>query len=65
MGTKRKVALWYERRRGEYVVLPPNWKPKDDGSIVFTDRGQMLAFARASRLVLRQVGLEGSNGKPV
>lgn len=53
MGTKRRVATWYKRRRGEFVVRTPNWKPKD-GDIVFTDQDQMIKFARAARLVLKE-----------
>lgn len=58
MGTKRRVATWYQRRKGEYVVLPPGWKPRD-GELVFTTQGQMMAFAKASKLMLRQVGMTG------
>jgi hypothetical protein len=52
MGTRRKTATWRMRRRGEYVVTPPGWKAERDGELVFTDQGQMMEFARASRLVL-------------
>lgn len=52
MGTRRKVATWRMRRRGEFVVTPPGWKADRDGELVFTDQGQMMEFARASRLVL-------------
>ena len=58
MGTKRRVAVWFQRRKGEYVVLPPGWKRRD-GELVFTTQGQMVAFARASKLMLRQVGMTG------
>lgn len=58
MGTKRRVAVWYQRRKGEFVVIPPNWKARD-GELVFTTQGQMMAFAKASKLILRQVGMTG------
>lgn len=64
MGTRRKVATWREIRKGEYLVRPAGWKP-NHGDIVFTDRGDMLRFARASRMMLKQIGLEGVNGKSV
>lgn len=52
MGTRRKVAIWFKRGRKEYVVMPPGWKPKE-GFIVFSDKAQMIEFARASGLVLK------------
>ena len=54
MGTKRRVCLWYRRQKGEYVVKPPGWKP-EHGDLVFTDKAQMIDFARASKLMLRDV----------
>lgn len=54
MGKKRRIATWWMRRPGEFVVRPPGWKP-GDGDIVFTQQSQMMEFARASRLVLRDV----------
>lgn len=53
MGTKRRIAEWWMRRPGEFVLRPPGWKP-GDGDIVFTQQSQMMEFARASRLVLKQ-----------
>ena len=54
MGTKRKVALWWRRRRNEYVVLPPGWKPEKHGEITFASLDLMVEFARASGLILRE-----------
>lgn len=62
MGTKRRVATWYMRRKGEFVVKPPHWKPTD-GDIVFTNQNQMMEFARASKLMLKQEG--GTYGESV
>ena len=53
MGTKRKVCIWWERRKGELVAQPPGWKPSD-GTIVFSKQSQLLEFARASGLMLSQ-----------
>lgn len=53
MGTRRKVCVWYKRRKHEYVVEPPGWKPRD-GDIVFSDQNQMMSFAHASKLVLKE-----------
>ena len=60
MGTKRKVAVWYRRRKKEYVVEPPGWKPMRDGDIVFTDKNAMIEFSHAAKLILkeRQIGRE-------
>lgn len=60
MGTKRRVCIWHQRRKNEYLVEPPGWKP-EDGDIIFSNQGQMLEFARASRLVLK----ERPNGRGV
>lgn len=60
MGTRRKVATWYIRRPGEFVVFPPGWG-KNPG-LVFSKQSQMLEFARASRLVLKQVGMAREMG---
>lgn len=54
MGTKRRVCLWYKRAKGEYVVLPPNWRPDRDGLMVFHDTNDMMKFAKAARLMLRE-----------
>lgn len=53
MGTKRRVAIWYKRGHGEYCVIPPGWKPRD-GDIVFSKKTQLIDFARASGLILRE-----------
>jgi hypothetical protein len=53
MGTKRKVATWWQRRPHEFVVRPHKWKPKD-GEIVFASKGQMLNFARTTGMVLKE-----------
>ena len=55
MGTRRRVAAWYVRRPGEFVVVLPGQK-KNDPELVFSKQSQMVEFARASKLVLRQVG---------
>lgn len=51
MGTRRKVAVWYMRRPGEYVVIPPGWRTE---YLIFQNRRQMVEFARASRLILKE-----------
>ncbi len=61
VGTRRKVATWYIRRPGEFVVIPPGWRKNDPG-LVFTKQSQMLEFARASRLMLKQVGMAREMG---
>ena len=53
MGTKRKVCVWWREGKHEYVCEPPGWKPKY-GIISFADKQDMLSFARASRLMLRE-----------
>jgi hypothetical protein len=55
MGTRRKVAVWYTRRKGEYVILLPGRK-KDDAELVFSRHSDMMEAARASRCILRDVG---------
>lgn len=57
MGKRRKVAVWWMRAHGEYVLRPPGWKP-GHGEIVFTQQSQMMDFARASRLMLKQLKVE-------
>ena len=52
MGTKAKKAIWFCRGKREYHVMPPGWKPSQ-GDIVFSSWEQMLEFARASRLILK------------
>lgn len=51
MGTRRKVAVWYMRRPGEYVVIPPGWRAE---YLIFQNRRQMVEFARAARLILKE-----------
>lgn len=53
MGTKRKVAIWFLRRRGEYVILSYPGKPKNF-DCVFHSQLDMMEFARASGLVLKE-----------
>lgn len=52
MGTRRRVALWYMRRRGEYVVNVPGPTTRVDH--VFPNRQMMLDAARAARLILKE-----------
>jgi len=52
MGTRRKVCIWYKRRRGEYVAIYPG-QPKNTEN-VFPDQGSLVEFARASGLVLKE-----------
>ena len=52
MGTRRKVCIWYKRRRGEYIAIYPG-QPKNTET-VFPDQGALVEFARASRLVLKE-----------
>ena len=53
MGTKRRVCVWEQRGSREFAVEPPGWRPKD-GDIIFTKRSQMLDFARAAGLILKE-----------
>lgn len=52
MGTRRKVCIWYKRRKNEYVAIYPG-QPKNTEN-VFPDQGSLVEFARASRLVLKE-----------
>ncbi len=56
MGTRRRVAIWFIRRHGEYVILSYPGKPKNL-DCVFPSQNEMLAFARSARLMLKQVGV--------
>lgn len=56
MGTRRRVAIWYVRRRGEFVVKPQG-KGYGKAELVFPSQTEMLSFARSARLVLKQVGV--------
>lgn len=53
MGTRRRVCLWWQRGRHDYVVEPPNWKPKD-GTMCFAHKSDMIPFAQAARLILKE-----------
>lgn len=52
VGSKRRVAIWYIRNKGEYVVIPPH-KPKNI-DYIFCNQRDMLEFARASHFVLKE-----------
>lgn len=54
MGTKRRVCIWWMRGDGEYVAVPAGWNVKKFGEFLFRDRGQLLKFARASKLILKE-----------
>lgn len=53
MGTKRRVCIWYQRGKHDYVVEPPNWKPKD-GITSFAHKRDMIMFAEAAKLILKE-----------
>ena len=53
MGTRRKVAVWYLRRRGEYVILSYPGKPKNL-DCVFHTQNDMMEFARSAGLILKE-----------
>lgn len=53
MGTKRKVAIWFLRRRGEYVILSYPGKPKNVDHI-FNSQFDMMEFARSAGLILKE-----------
>ena len=53
MGTRRRVCEWWQAGKSEYFCRPAGWRPKD-GDIVFTDQGQMIKFARAGRMILKE-----------
>ena len=59
MGTHRRVAIWYIRRRGEYVMMMPGHK---NAEMVFTNQQDMQEAAKASKLILRQVGMARREG---
>ena len=52
MGTKRRVCIWFKRRKNEYVAIYPG-QPKNTET-VFPDQGAMVEFARASGFVLKE-----------
>ena len=51
MGTKRRVCIWFKRRKNEYVAIYPG-QPKNTET-VFPDQGALVEFARSARLVLK------------
>jgi len=53
MGTKRKVAIWFLRRRGEYIILSYPGKPKNF-DCVFHSQFDMMEFARSAGLILKE-----------
>lgn len=53
MGTRRKVAVWYLRRRGEYVIADYPGKPKNL-DCVFNSQNDMVEFARSAGLILKE-----------
>ena len=53
MGSKRRVAIWYVRKKNEYVILDYPGKPKNF-DCVFHSQNDMMEFARASGLVLKE-----------
>ena len=53
MGSKRRVAIWRIRKKGEYVILDYPGKPKNF-DCVFRSQNDMVEFARASGLVLKE-----------
>lgn len=52
MGTKRRVCVWYRRKRNEYVAVYPG-QPKNTET-VFPSQDALIEFARASGLVLKE-----------
>ena len=53
MGTRRKVAVWFLRRKGEYVILDYPGKPKNF-DCVFHSQNDMMEFARSAKLILKE-----------
>lgn len=51
MGTKRKIAEWHMKGK-LFVVRPPDW-PKNT-EVTFTKQGQMIAYAQAAGLILKE-----------
>jgi hypothetical protein len=51
--SKRKTVAWY-KRGSLYVVRPAGWPKLCELS--FTTKGQMLAWANESRVILRNTG---------
>ena len=60
MGTKRRKCLWFRRRDGWFVALPPKWK-MSDGGIMFSSQAQLIDFAHGARLVLKE--MQGYRGR--
>ena len=52
MGTKRRVCVWYRRKKNEYVAVDPG-QPKNTET-VFPDQDALVEFARSARLVLKE-----------
>ena len=55
MGTRRKVAVWFLRRKNEYVILDYPGKPKNF-DCVFNSQNDMVMFARNAKLILKERG---------
>ena len=53
MGTRRKVAIWFLRRKGEYIILSYPGKPKNF-DCVFHSQNDMVMFARNAKLILKE-----------
>lgn len=52
MATKRRTAAWYRMGR-DYIVRPANWYKGT--MIIFSTQADMLEWARASRVMLKEV----------
>ena len=55
MGSKRRVAVWYIRKKNEYVILDYPGKPKNL-DCVFRSQNDMMEFARSAKLILKERG---------
>ena len=55
MGSKRRVAIWRIRKKGEYVILDYPGKPKNF-DCVFHSQLDMMEFARSAKLILKERG---------
>lgn len=55
MGSKRRVAIWCIRKKGEYVILDYPGKPKNF-DCVFNSQNDMVMFARNAKLILKERG---------
>ena len=53
MGTRRKIALWWQRSYSEFVVVLPEWKHGVE--MVFRNQRDMLSFARGAGRMLKQI----------